>query len=652
MEKTESKANRLSFTILFTVLVVLAYGICIPKLSFYGDDWIYIYNYHIAGPEGFTLFTKWDRPFSAWVYILASAVFGENVLCYHLLLLSQRWLAVFLFWKILSLIWGENTCTQTSVLLFALYPGFLQQPISVQYIMHFASLDLVLFSISALLRSVHGKHSLLWQSVGILSAAVSIFTCEYFVGLELMRPLFLYFYIVRQQSSEPFKNTFRKYAPYLIVLAAFLYWRIFIFSFRTYQAKFIEQFSEAPASAIRTLIKTIFHDFSIVLYKAYRNTLHRSVLLASRNVLMIAVVTFILCALFFFFRKNSREIRASGSAQMMLCAVYGLFAAGIPFWVTYIDVLDTFPWDRSTLSFSPAAAMLIASLLSLVFSPVIVRVLAAGICACSAAMLFQNAQVYIHEAGKMNDYFWQLAQRIPALEKGTILVSDEIPLNRYSDGDLTPVVNWQYAPEVTGYHIPYKYFDLDLREGTYYSDPSVIVPVDHTYRCQMFSSTTGKTLGIFYREGGCLQIIDETMKDYPGLPESLQHIAKLSDPSLIRFDSESSAVPPKAIGLEKKANFCYDYQGINRSLQLSDLQAANDYTNDILLNGYAPQFAADWAPVLITLFLNGNAAEAENIIHTNSFTGEEQNYICGRLSQYDSEFSPDSAAITAAFCGK
>ncbi len=652
MGKSETKANRVTFTILFTVLVLLAYGICIPKLSYYGDDWIYIYNYHLAGPEGFTLFTKWDRPFSAWVYILASAVFGENVLCYHLLLLVQRWLAVFLFWKILSGIWGENTCVQASVLLFALYPGFLQQPISVQYIMHFASLDLVLFSILALLRSVESKHSLLWQSAGILSAALSIFTCEYFVGSELMRPLFLYFYFVRQQSPEPFKNALRKYAPYLIVLAAFLYWRVFIFSFQTYKAKFLEQFSEDAVSAIRTLGKTIFHDFSIVLYKAYRNTLHRSVLLASRNVLLIVIVTFVLCAIFFFFRKNSRETRSTDSGQMILCAVYGLFAAGIPFWVTYIDVLDTFPWDRSTLSFSPAAAMLIASLVSLIFTPAIVRVLAAGLCACSAAMHFQNAQIYIYEAGKMNDYFWQLAQRVPALEKGTILASDEIPLNRYSDGDLTPIVNWQYAPEVTGYHIPYKYFDLDLREETYYSDPSAVVPVDHTYRCQMFSSTTEKTLGIFYREGGCLQIIDETMKDYPGLPDSLRHIAKISDPSLILFDSESPAVPPKAIGLEKKDNFCYDYQGINRSLQLSDMQAANGYANDILLNGYSPQFAADWAPVLITLLQNEDTTEAENIIHSNSFTGEEQNYICGRLSQYDSEFSPDSAAVSAAFCGK
>ncbi len=65
--------------------------------------------------------------------------------------------------------------------------------------------------------------------------------------------------------------------------------------------------------------------------------------------------------------------------------------------------------------------------------------------------------IYRDENQKMADYFWQLAWRAPGLEKGTILVS-AIPLNRYSDSDLTPVVNWQYSPDLKGYAYDYKYF--------------------------------------------------------------------------------------------------------------------------------------------------------------------------------------------------
>ena len=85
------------FLLLVTLIVGISYGICIPKLSFYGDDWIYIYNYHIAGEKSFTLFTQWDRPYSAWIYILTSAAFGEGPLGYNLYVLLMRWLAVFLF---------------------------------------------------------------------------------------------------------------------------------------------------------------------------------------------------------------------------------------------------------------------------------------------------------------------------------------------------------------------------------------------------------------------------------------------------------------------------------------------------------------------------------------------------------------------------
>ena len=53
--------KRIGFALLITLITGIAYGISIPQLSFYGDDWIYIYNYHIAGPESFTLFTPCRR---------------------------------------------------------------------------------------------------------------------------------------------------------------------------------------------------------------------------------------------------------------------------------------------------------------------------------------------------------------------------------------------------------------------------------------------------------------------------------------------------------------------------------------------------------------------------------------------------------------
>ena len=91
---------------MITLVVGIAYGIGISKLSFYGDDWIYIYNYHIAGPGSFALFQRTDRPHSAWIYLLTTSVFGESPLAYHLFVLLLRWLAVYLLWRVLTKAFG------------------------------------------------------------------------------------------------------------------------------------------------------------------------------------------------------------------------------------------------------------------------------------------------------------------------------------------------------------------------------------------------------------------------------------------------------------------------------------------------------------------------------------------------------------------
>ena len=141
-----------SVLVLASLIVLLTYGIPVffRWFSFYGDDWIYIYNHHLMGPASFPAFVAWDRPYSAWIYMLTTAVFGEAVLPYHILLLLERWLSVFLFWKILTRVWpSAKRMNSWAVLLFAVYPGFQQQPIAVQFILHFASLDLCLFSYGA-----------------------------------------------------------------------------------------------------------------------------------------------------------------------------------------------------------------------------------------------------------------------------------------------------------------------------------------------------------------------------------------------------------------------------------------------------------------------------------------------------------------------
>ncbi len=618
---------------MITLVVGIAYGIGISKLSFYGDDWIYIYNYHIAGPGSFALFQRTDRPHSAWIYLLTTSVFGESPLAYHLLVLLLRWLAVYLLWRVLTKAFGEHRSVDTAALLFAVYPGFQQQPIAVEFVMHFASLVLVLFSLWLMQRActLPVKQSVPLLVLSLLSGGLAIFTCEYFIGLELIRPLVLYYTLLRSaddsRKTPALKRGLCLYAPFLCVTAFYFIWRIFIFSFTSYAPKLLIALKENPVSGLRQLCVKVLQDLSTVLLRAYRLIFTRPADISlPAAVLLLLVIT---AAVFLILRRSPVTSETGTNLRMLLLGSALLLFSGIPYWGTFLDVSVDFPWDRSTLSFSPGAAIVIAVLLNLIFKPDFFCAAAAVLTALSVLFHVQNTQVYISEAAKMNDYFWQLAWRVPGLEEGTIIATEAFPLDRTSDNDLSPVINWQYSPEARGLNYTYKYFDLDLREDFYYADPNTPVQVDHTYRSHSFSSNTEKTLGIFYRKNGCMQIIDGSNNGYPALPDSLIRISGRSDPELIQTSPERLAQPPAPIGPEPEHGYCWYFQQTALAQQSGDINAAHDFASEALRSDLHPTYASDLAPLVLAFLQAADFENAEAMLSNNQVGSNDWNYLCG-----------------------
>jgi len=90
------------------VICILAYGVLIPALGFYWDDFPYIWINHLFGPEGYPDFVSSDRPHSAWIFMGLTTLLGEKPLGYHLTSLLLYWLCAVLFWALLRLIWQRH----------------------------------------------------------------------------------------------------------------------------------------------------------------------------------------------------------------------------------------------------------------------------------------------------------------------------------------------------------------------------------------------------------------------------------------------------------------------------------------------------------------------------------------------------------------
>ena len=128
------------------ILCGISFGPIIHRLGFYWDDWPSIWFLHILGPAGFKEGFAIDRPLLAWVFMITTPILGESTLAWQAFGIFTRWLsAAILYWALMGL-WPKRAVQISWVaILFAVYPGFSQQYISVTYSNGFLVLCLFLF---------------------------------------------------------------------------------------------------------------------------------------------------------------------------------------------------------------------------------------------------------------------------------------------------------------------------------------------------------------------------------------------------------------------------------------------------------------------------------------------------------------------------
>ncbi len=597
----------LSSPIILFVVIVMTYGLLIPQLGFYGDDWSYIYYHQLMGINGPGQFASYDRPFSAPFYNIVIAILGVSPLPYHVLLLILRWLSAALLYWILMRLWSGNERPVFWItLFFALYPGFSQQPISVEYILHFTGLNLFLLSVWLMLKSLHAGKNAWWLTVMGMLCAANLFAIEYFVGLELLRPVILWLGLANTETppGKKIRKVLMGWAPYLAVLVGFLIWRVFFFQFPTYTPGLLDEFTQKPVSALLGLAKRIFSDFRVVMYEAWRQTLRLPS--RSENIIRYIIALIVSIASLVGYQLSHKEKgkqqnststpQKEWALQPFLLGVYGLLIAGIPFWITGIPLEMGFPWDRPTLPFMLGAGLLLVGFVELVIRKVFRNGLYLFLAVACIGFHIANAEVYQREWENIKDFYWQMTWRIPGLEEGAVLASDEIPLYREADSALAAIVNWTYAPDLHSSRLLYKLFDLDVRMGTEYTGiPGVEegLPLSHPYRGTQFESTTSSLLVFQYRENGCFRILSTEEALLPGVPEKNLALLPLSHLSVIDTEADG-AQPPFFFGPEPDHNWCYFFQKAELAWQSGDWQKVIVLAEDAAAFGVEPQDASEW----------------------------------------------------------
>ncbi len=223
-------------TLLILLTTAITYGISIPNLGYYYDDWYLLWSGQARGAESIITLFSTDRPYMGVVYSYVYRLLGDSILNWHLYALLWRFIGGLAFFWILRLIWPKQKhLTTLMAVLFVVYPGFLSQPDANTKQNHLFGFATGLLSIAFMLQAFKTSSKvgkIAYSLISVVLTANYLFIYEYMIGLEGMRLALLGFILYQNGFTKVrslVKETIKKWWPYPLVMAGFLYWRIFIF---------------------------------------------------------------------------------------------------------------------------------------------------------------------------------------------------------------------------------------------------------------------------------------------------------------------------------------------------------------------------------------------------------------------------------------
>lgn len=592
--------------------VFLSYGLRLPALGLYWDDWPYLWFFHVSGPAGMYNSLGVDRPLLGVLYALTLRLLGNSPLAWQTFALVFRWLCALGFWLALRQAWPrQQVQTFGAALLFAVFPGFTQHWISVVWGNAYVLYAFLFFSLALTTWGVQ-KPRRLWLSLpaAFILSAFTLFSTEYFFGLELLRPLLAWFALsgTIPQAGLRLRRVFFSWLPFLALLAGFSIWRSLFHPFGGGGTEgLLSTLFDHPIEFLVQLPGRILQDILEAFMGGWGLAFNYAPLIESGG-LLYAVLALLVGLAFWLYLARIKEDNAHDrwALEASLFGLFAFLAAGWPIWLTRLPFTTSFPWDRFALIFSPGICLVTAGLLSwLGKHPARRAFLVALLVGLSAGVNNAGAAEFRKDWNAAVDFFWQFSWRAPAIQPGTALLADQIGLRYFEDDSLAAPLNWMYAPDAQAPRMDYHFLNIPERlQGLGYLEPGSRITKD--FRAMAFSGSTSQALVIKYNPPGCLQILDpERDAARADLPEFARRALPLSRLDLIQAEvpvGKSPSAPPADIfGPEPKHKWCYFYEQAELARQSGSWDLIVQLKSQSIGAGYFPQDPVEYLPFVEAL---------------------------------------------------
>jgi hypothetical protein len=643
-----------AFPIFLLLTILFAYGYQIGRMGFYWDDWPLIYMVSLKNTKEFWSFYAYDRPLSAWLYVVMTPLLGPNPIRWQLFAMTARWVGCMGFWVLFKQLWPERKMEAGfAALLLAIYPGFTQQPVSITYSLFWVLYAMFIWSLVASIAALDGRKGWIWLTVlAVVGSLFEALSMEYVIGLEILRPVlfFLVFLRLGTKWQKAIKNSLLKWIPYFLVLCFFTWYRFIYFPTTNADPEanaplLLREILTHPSIGLPHLFQNIAQDLSQALVFAWSKPIipteidftHTTTIVAYALGVVIAVVAVLLLH-----RSNDDTgERSKGehfAIQAILLGLAALIMGGLPVWSTNRQIIVGMWSDRFSLGLMFGVVILAAGLAGWFSQRPLPRAVALSVLlALGLAFQVQNTAKYKMNWDAQVDYFNQLLWRAPGLKPGTAILGNKIPYGLSAEYATGFALNTIYRPDdVTG--LPVWFFSAISDRGGSIPVYEEDVPLKYELRDLKFDSTTSNGLVVFFKYGeSCLRVMTAEDKDFPNLDDNERELLELSHPGQIMTGETGKTLPGEIFGKEAPHNWCYYFQKTDLARSMGDWQNTIDLYTEAESNGLSPRNGTELVPVIDALAHTGAWDNARLLTEKGvELTGSARPYFCSIWSDFRS----------------
>ena len=614
--------------LLILLTTVITYGVSIPRLGYYHDDWFVLWSGQARGAQSLMPLFSTDRPFMGVVYSFLYRLLGNTIINWHLYALLWRFIGGLAFFWILRLIWpNQKYMTTLMTVLFVIYPGFLSQPNANTKQNHLYGFGTALLSIALMLQGMKTTErgwKIFCSLLSLVLTANYLFIYEYMIGFEGTR-LILMGYVLYQEGFKEIRSLaseiIKRAWPYWVVTAGFLYWRIFIFE-GSRNATDVSGLAGSYLSnlrymSIRVILETAKDFLDTTIFAWFVEPYQLLSLAPYSNLAFALLIAGVVAALvwlyiFLFKKRWGVDYNEAETPRLMkdfiwmgslvvLCAVAPVILSD-----RQVELYD--PYKSYGLHPIPGVVLFIVGM-TLMLQPKFRRLILIALVGISVSTQILNADYWAEYWKIQREMAWQMTWRAPDIQADTLVMAYiSGGYNPQQDYEIWGPLNLIYNPGPA--KAPAIQAEV-LNSDTSYSILKKDVLNNHVRDIKLHRDFNNLLLLSIPSSISCMHVIDGQLPVYSANESLLvEKVGAYSHVDRIIQTGTSPIPPPSIFGTEPAHDWCYYYQKASLARQSGDWQEIGKLYDQVRKLGLETDDKSEMIPFFEGLVNSGRVEDA------------------------------------------